>query len=192
MVSDLLEAVSLIDSYEFGTLDMESVDVNLTVRRGLRQAYMLRAEAPRVVRRGTTARVRVLIQVVRGGRAWRTLKVRVPRGMPSGPRRLTLRGPGSDIGDLLELDLSELLFGLGEEDSTGPRSVQKLREAVAGIARYDGVEATFEPVDEDELEDLLGENEPGGAEGIARRARKVFRDPEVRLSGTVRDRVSVR
>ncbi len=190
MVSDLAEAVSLIDSYEFGTLDMESVDVNLTLRRGLRQAYMLRARAPRVLRRGSTVRVRVLIQVVRGQRSWRTVRVRVPRLMPRGPRILTLRGPDTDEGDLIELDLGELLFGAEEGDSAGPRSVQKLREAVARIGRYDGVEASFEPVDADDELDF--EDEPSGAEGIARRARKVFRDPELRLSGVVRARVRVR
>ncbi|HEV3002758.1 MAG TPA: hypothetical protein VGW75_18620 [Solirubrobacteraceae bacterium] len=184
MASDLAEAVALIDGYEFGTLDMESVDVNLTLRRGLRQAYMLRARAPRSVRRGRTVPVRVLIQVVRGERAWRRLRVKVPRGLPPGPRRLTLRGPDTDSGDVFELALSELLFELGgEEDVTGPRSVEQLRKAVASISRYDGVTASFEPPDDEDEE---------GDEGRPRRARKVYRDSELRLSGLVRAPVFVR
>ncbi|MDQ3742300.1 MAG: hypothetical protein M3389_15315, partial [Actinomycetota bacterium] len=194
MVGDLVEAVSLIDGYEFATLDMENVEVNLTLRRGLRQAYMLRAEGPRVVRRGRTARVRVRIQTVRGPAAWRTIRVPVPRGMPRGRRLLTLTGPATDEAGLLEIDLAEVLFGEGEEDVTGPRTIQKLREAVGRIGRYDGVEASFEPPDgEEDLGDLEEElGLVGGAEAIARRARKVYRDPELRLSGTVRLRVRVK
>lgn len=193
MATDLAEAVSLIDSYEFGTLHLASVDVNLTVRRGLRQAYMLRARAPSVVRRGRTARVRVLTQVVRGERAWRTLRVRVPRRIPAGPRQLTLRGPDTDSADVFTIDLDELLFGDGEEDAAGPRSVGELREAVAAIGRYDGVTASFQPLEEDDdLGDLGEEEEVGGAEGRARRPRRVFRDPELRLSGVVRAHVLVR
>ncbi len=194
MVGDLVEAISLIDGYEFGTLDMESVEVNLTLRRGLRQAYMLRAEGPRRVKRGGTARVRVRIQAVRGERSWRTIRVPVPRGMPRGERFLTLSGPDTDESGILEIDLAEALFGDGGEDITGPRTVEQLRRAVGRIGRYDGVEASFEPPDlDEELGDLEEELDlVDGAEGIARRSRKVFRDPELRLSGTVRLRVNVR
>jgi hypothetical protein len=191
MVSDMVEAIALIDSFEFAALDMESVEVNLTLRRGLRQAYMLGATAPRRVRRGRTIPVRVKTQVVRGRQAYRTVRVRVPRGMPKGPRVLTLSGPDSDEAGVLEIDLAEALFGEGEEDLAGPRTIQKLRKAVAGIGRYDGVEASFEPVGgDDELSDL--EDEIGGPEGIARRTREVYRDPDLRMSGTVRVRVNVR
>ena len=191
MVSDLVEAIALIDSFEFAALDMESVEVNLTLRRGLRQAYMLGATAPRRVRRGQTIPVRVKTQVVRGKQAYRTVRVRVPRGMPKGPRVLTLSGPDSDEAGVLEIDLAEALFGEDEEDLAGPRTLRNLRRSVAGIGRYDGVEASFEPVDgEDELSDL--EDELGGAEGIARRSREVYRDPDLRMSGTVRVRVDVR
>jgi hypothetical protein len=191
MVADLVEAISLIDSYELATLDMANVEVNLTLRRGLRQAYMLGVRGPSVVRRGRTARLRVRIQTVRGARAWRTVRVRVPRGMPRGERLLTLTGPDTDEAGVLEIDLSELLFGEEGADLAGPRTVQKLREAVGRIGRYDGIEASFEPPGgEEDLGDL--EEDLGGPEGIARRAREVYRDPELRLSGTVRLPVLVR
>ena len=191
MVADLAEAISLIDGYDFATLDMESVEVNLTLRRGLRQAYMLGVEGPRVVRRGRTVRLRVPIQTVRGARSSRTVRVKVPRAMPRGERVLTLSGPDTDEAGVLEIDLAEVLFGEEEADIGGPRTVDKLRKAVARIGRYDGIEASFEPPDgSDDLGDL--EEDLGGAEGIARRARKVYRDPELRLSGTVRLRVNVR
>jgi hypothetical protein len=192
MVADLVEAVTIIDGFDFGTLDVESVDVNLTLQRGLHQAFMLRAEGPRVVRRGSMVRFRVRVQGVRGGRSWRTIRVRVPERTPKGTRVLTLRGPDTDEAGVLEIDLAEALFGDFEETATGPRTIDQLRRQVASIGRYDGVEASFPPPpEEDELGDF-GEDEIGGAEGAARRQRKVFRDPELRLSGVVRLRVKVR
>ena len=75
--------------------------------------------------------------------------------------------------------------------TSGPRTVEALRKAVGAIGRYDGIEASFEPPDADPLDDLA-EDEPGGAEGVARRPRKVYRHPDLRLSGVVRLRVFVR
>jgi hypothetical protein len=191
MVGDLVQAIGLIDAFDFATLDMANVYVNLTLRRGLRLAYMLGVKGPSVVKRGKTARLRVRIQTVRGARAWRTVRVHVPRGMPRGERELTLAGPDTDESGVIEIDLAEALFGDGEEDVSGPRTVEKLRKAVGAIGRYDGIEASFEPpAGEDDLGDL--EDVPGGAEGIARRPRKVYRDPDLRLSGVVRLTVDVR
>ncbi|HEX2085265.1 MAG TPA: hypothetical protein VHF89_06245 [Solirubrobacteraceae bacterium] len=191
MVSDFLEAVSLIDNYEFGVLDMRAVELNLTLRRGLRQAYMIKASGPKVVRRGGVARVRVQIQAVRGAVSSRTIEVKVPRRMPRGPRILTLAGPGTDEAGVFEIDLTEALFGDEEEDLFGPRTVDKLRQAVARIGRYDGVEASFEPPGGEDEEDL-GEDAPDGGERAAQRPRRVYRDPDLRLSGVVRLRVRVR
>jgi hypothetical protein len=192
MVSDLAEAVSLIDGYDFGTLDLESVDVNLTMRRGLRQAYLLKARGPRRVRRGSTFPVRVQVQTVRGARSWKTFRVRAPKGMPRGRRVLTLTGPDTDEAGVLEIDLAEALFGEDESALGGPRTVDRLRKAVAGIGRYDGIEASFDPPGGSDPLDELEEEAPGGAEGIAQKPRKVYRDPELRLSGIVRMRVRVR
>jgi hypothetical protein len=191
MVSDLIEAISIIDGYDFGVVDMESVEVNLTMRRGLRQAYLLKARGPKTVRRGRTARLRVQIQAVRGARSWRTVNVKVPRGMPRGRRLLTLTGPDTDEAGVLEIDLAEALFGEEESDIGGPRTIDRLRKEVASIGRYDGIEASFEPPGgSDPLDDL--EEAPGGPEGVAQKPRKVYRDPELRLSGLVRLRVRVK
>ena len=186
MVSDLVEAIGLIDSFEFATLAMENVEVNLTLRRGLRQAYMVGVRGPRVVRRGETARLRVRIKHVRGGREWRTVRVRVPLGMPSGRRELTLTGPDTDDSGLIEIDFVDVLFGDEDVDLAGPRTVEKLRKQVGAIGRYDGVRARFSPP-------AGSDDDNGGpAERIARRARKVYRDPVLRLSGRVRLPVRVR
>jgi hypothetical protein len=161
------------------------------MRRGLRQAYLLKARGPKTVRRGRTARLRVQIQAVRGARSWRTVNVKVPRGMPRGRRLLTLTGPDTDEAGVLEIDLAEALFGEEESDIGGPRTIDRLRKEVASIGRYDGIEASFEPPGgSDPLDDL--EEAPGGPEGVAQKPRKVYRDPELRLSGLVRLRVRVK
>jgi hypothetical protein len=195
MVADFAEAVTLVDEYNFQGLSVAGVEVNLKARRGLRQAFLIRAlNPPSVLRRGRDARIRVRIQQVRGPVEEKTIRVHVPRGMPSGPRSLVLQGAPSDEGGELEIDLSQLLFGAeeegaeGQEDTseTGPRTVDALAEAVKKLQRYDGVKASFLPPDGDDstLEEL-GES-PRGPEGIARREREIFRDPELRLSGRVR------
>jgi hypothetical protein len=194
LVQDFVAAARLVDEFRFGPLVLTGVEVNLRLRRDLRQAFLLGAAGPDVVRRGRTIRVRVRLRRVDGPAATRTVRVRVPRGMPRGTRELVLTGAAADAGgggeDALEqvLDLGELLEE-EPEDETGPRDVGELREAVADLAREDGVTASFRPPGAGEEE--LAED-PGGAEGIARRERQVLRDPGLRLSGTARLLVEVR
>jgi hypothetical protein len=194
MVADFIDAVTQVDEYNFRALTVTGVEVSLKVRRGLRQAFLTKGTAPDVVRRGRTLKVRVRIEQVRGPTETRTIEVRVPRGMPSGPRDLVLQGAPTDGGGELEIDLSQLLFGAEDEEGedgestaeTGPRTVAALARAVKRIGRYDGVKASFLPPDgEDASLEELGED-PDGPEGIARKERNVFRDPEMRLSGSVR------
>jgi hypothetical protein len=201
MVTDFLEAVTAIDDFNFGTLRITGVEVNIKVRRGLKQAFLLDARGPRVVRRGRTVRLRVKVQQIRGRARWRTVSVRVPRSIPRGERVILLEGTPSDAAAGLQIDLGSLLFG-GEEsggdegaqtdDEAGPRTVAALAGVVAGIGRWDGVDVSFPSRDaaETSLEDL--EEEVHGAEAAARRQRRLIRDPDVRLSGTVRVPVVVR
>jgi hypothetical protein len=193
MASDFVDAVTQIDEFNFRALTVTGVEVNLKARRGLRQAFLLKGSGPDVVRRGRTVRVRVKTQQVRGPAETKTIRVRVPRGMPSGPRELVLQGAPTDAGGELEIDLSALLFGSGEEGEggessaeTGPRTIAALAKAIKRVARYDGVKASFLPPDAGDASlEELGES-PGGPEGIARKEREVFKDPELRLSGSVK------
>ena len=196
MVTDFLEAVTALDEFNFRTLHVTGVEVNLKVRRGLKQAFLLDARGPDVVRRGRTARVRVKIQEIRGEPRWRTVRVRIPRNIPRGERLIALEGSPSDAAAGLEVDLGELLFGSGEDeeqpDEAGPRSVGELAGVISGITRYDGVTASFPaPGDEDLSLEELGES-ADGAEGSARRSRRVLKDPKLRLSGSVPVLVDVR
>jgi hypothetical protein len=194
MVSDFAEAATAVDEFNFARLRIESVEANVKIRRGLRQAFLLRVTGPSVVRRGRTVRLRVRTQEVRGTPRWRTVRVRVPRGMPAGERLLTLDGVPADSAGGLEVDLGSLLFGEDEGaaadpgDEAGPRTIRRLARRISGISRYDGVRASFQPPGEEGGPD----DSPGGAEGIARRGRRVLRDPDLRLSGRVRLRVEVR
>lgn len=194
MASDFVEAVTQIDDFNFRALTVTGVEVNLKARRGLRQAFLLKGSGPDVVRRGRTVRVRVKVQQVRGPAETKTISVRVPRGMPSGPRDLVLQGAPTDEGGELEIDLSALLFGSGDEEGedgestaeTGPRTIAALAKAIKRVSRYDGVKASFLPEDAGDASlEELGED-PSGPEGIARKEREVFKDPELRLSGSVR------
>jgi hypothetical protein len=140
-------------------------------------------------------RVRVRLRRVDGPAQTRTIRVRVPRGMPAGPRELVLSGTAADAGgggeDALEqiLDLGSLLED-EPEDETGPRDVAALRRAVAGLAREDGVTASFRRPGARPGE--FGEEERGGPEAIARRERQVLRDRTLRISGSAKVLVDVR
>ena len=187
MLSDFIEAVTALDEYNFATLHVTGVEAGIRVRRGLNQAFLLKGSAPDVVRRGRTVPVRIRIQEVRGKPQTRTVRVQVPRGMPRGERLLTIEGPPADTGGSLEIDLSELLFGdEGEFDEAGPRSLDALAKVISGIGRNDAVRASFQPVEEDFLDDF------GGREAVARRPRRVLRDERLRISGRIEIPVRVR
>jgi len=195
LVQDFAAAARLVDSFRFGPLVLTGVEVNLKLRRDLRQAFLLGASGPDVVRRGRTIRVRLRLRRVDGPAETRTVRVRIPRGVPRGVRELVFTGAAADAGgggeDAMEevLDLGAL-FAEEPEDPTGPRDVRELREAVAGLAREDGVTASLRPPGA--REDELGEEDPDGAEAVARRERQVLRDPDLRISGTARLLVRVR
>jgi hypothetical protein len=136
LVQDFAAAAQLVDAFRFGPLVLTGVEVNLRLRRDLRQAFLLDASGPRSVRRGRVARVRVTLRRVDGPAERRTIRVRVPRGMPAGPHELVLTGAAADAGgggeDALEqiLDLGALVEG-EPADETGPRDIAALREEVA-------------------------------------------------------------
>src|SRR3954451_7253421 len=62
LVADFAAASGLLDAYNFGALHVTGASASLKLRRDLRQAYLLGASAPTVVRRGHDVKVRVLAQ----------------------------------------------------------------------------------------------------------------------------------
>ena len=193
MVGDFLDAVTRVDEFNFARLHITGVEVNVKVRRGLRQAFMLKGRAPATVRRGRRIRVRVRVHEVRGEARWITFRMRVPKRMPRGERDLTLIGSPSDDGGIFEIDLADLLFGEEEDgganDEAGPRTVKALAASIGRISRYDGVLTSFQQPGGDGFDDF---DEPVGRERVAQRERETYRDPELRLSGELRIPVRVR
>jgi hypothetical protein len=177
-VSDVSEAVGILDAYQFGALHVKSVSIDLRARRGLTQAFLVGLRGPRVVHRGHTYRYRALLRKVGGEKLTRTLNVYVSRGVHRGFHQLILKGtPADTSGAASDEDLS-IILGFDDSASadadTGPRSVKALAHAIASVHRYDGVTADFR-----------------GDGGLESR-RRVFRDPDLRVSGTERAAVLVR
>jgi hypothetical protein len=149
MAGDFALAATAIDDYEVGTLHVEGVTADLTLRRGLRQATIVSASGPRVVRAGS--RIPVKLRTVRRDGTRRTVRLRIHvPGDVRGRKRLQLRGTPLDAGDASDLlgSLSSVIsieFGDEEEAPQGPHTVDELASDIAGIHRYDGITARFAP-----------------------------------------------
>jgi hypothetical protein len=176
MVSDVSEAVSLVDDYQFASLHVKSIAIDLRARRGLSQALLLGLRGPHVLHRGRTYRFKALLRRVRGPKLTKTLKLHVSRGVHRGFAQLVIRGTAADSsGEPSDEDLSIILgFDDEESSSVGPKSIRALAHAVASIHRYDGVTV-----------DVRGS---GGLES----RRRVFRDPNLRVSGKLTYDVVIR
>jgi len=197
LVADFTDMASQLDAYKFGPLRVSGVEVYMRLRRDLRQAYVLSATGPATARRGSRVTLKLRVRRIDGEALTRTVRLKVPRGMPRGRRSLVLTGTSADVSgggqDALEtvLDLGALLSeeeDPGGEGEAGPRTLKALRANVAKIHRYDGVTAAFLPPGQ-----VQAEKEPfDGAEGMAQRDREAYRDPELRLSGTAALSIDVR
>jgi hypothetical protein len=146
---DIATVSDMIDFFDLAPLDIRRASVRIAVRRGFESDVVVGAEAPRVVRPGSTIAVRVKLRR-RGGTGstrTRTVRVRVPRDLRPGPRRLLIAGNGNsaaDEGFFIEI-VGELL-GFDEEFLGGPReprTVAQLAEAVADVHRPLGIEARW-------------------------------------------------
>ena len=168
-VSDVSEAIGLLDGYELGPLHVKSVAIDLRARRGLSQAFLVGLRGPHVVRRGRTYRFTALLRRIGGAKLTRSIRIHVSRGLHRGFHELRLHGTGADTSGVPSDQ--ELSIVLGFDDSgasggsSGPRSIKALAHAIAQIHRYDGVTADVR-----------------GGRGLESRAR-VFRDPNLRISG---------
>ncbi len=144
-LEDASTALRLVDAFKFGRLTPLSVSARLRLRRNLPEAYLLRARAPRRVRRGQRLRIGVLLQRRRAGKKRVTLYYRVPRSARPGRRVLKLTGveprsPEVDFEERLEIALTPRRPGNG----AGPRSLGALAESVASLRKSrDGLRATI-------------------------------------------------
>jgi hypothetical protein len=184
MAADLASAAELLDAYDGAPLHVTAVIADVKLHRGLRQAFLAALSGPRVVRRGTTVRLRAIVQRVGGGILARTIRVHIPRSLRPGPRDLTLVGtpsdePASGSGDL-QVDLGTLL-GPAATTRLGPQTPAGLAAAIAQLHRSDGVSLAFR---------TAGAAPPQDPTGLTGRA--VFRDDGLRISGLAALRVRVK
>jgi hypothetical protein len=199
-MADLASAIRAIDSFKLGVLHVTSAKVTLALAHGVSQGYMVAARGPlNTVHPGGVAKIAVLVQVVRGGRTARVISVRIPRTAHRGKYAIRLSGTPSDSAGSGSVGaLVSLLTGTGGGGSNarggdaGPPSVVALAHVIAAIHRFDGVRAKF----------IRGGGATvAAAAGNARRKASsptapprngrggggvpVYRDPALRLSGTV-------
>ena len=146
---DLSTAFVLLDAFKYGRITPVSARVRMRVRRGVEEALMLRARAPRTVRQGQRIRIRIALRRRRGGFERLSVPYRVPLSTRPGRRTLTLRGtvPFALLQGF-EQSIEDLLGGgvgggLADEDLVGPRSVETVARAIAGLKRRYGLRATF-------------------------------------------------
>jgi hypothetical protein len=170
-VSDVSEAVSLLDGYQLGPLHVKSVAIDLRARRGLYQAFLVGLRGPHVVHRGRNYRYTMVLRRVGGAKLTKTMKLHVSRGVHPGFHELRLRGTGADSSGAPSDEELSIILGFDDPEaagggSGGPHSIKALAHAIAQIQRYDGVTA-----------------EVRGGHGLESH-RRVFRDPNLRISGT--------
>jgi hypothetical protein len=172
--TDVAAAVTVLESYRFGTLHVTAMDIALRVRRGMSQAFITGARSRRVVRRGSTIAIRLALRHTgTGRRSTRTVRLRVPLDVSTGRRTLRLIGSPADPGSDPSQDGGDLTLVFEDEeeggDDTGPQSLAELRSSFLALGRYNGVVA------------LLGGEE-----------RRLLRDPRLRITGEARVALRVR
>lgn len=187
VMTDISAAAGLLDAYAFGALEPTDLQIALRLRRGTAQAFVESVRAPSTLRRGRRATLRLRLRRASSGRVTtRSIRFTVPRDAPRGERLLTVAGPPSDAAGSEEELSAELegLFG-GDESgdaSSGPATPAQFARAFEALQRYDGLRLSF-PSEED-----LESSEGGGADAGSR----LYRDAQLRLSGTVRVPVTIR
>jgi hypothetical protein len=165
---DVLDAVTLVETFEGRTPHLTRLHATVDLRRGEQLAFLRRLKAPRRIRPGRTVRLRVALQRIRGGRMTRTYEVRIPRGIRPGRRTLTLTGFQEDSPDE---DLLELLLGDelgGDEGDDGPDTLDDLITSIRSLRRWDGVRMR-----------------------LAGNRRRAFRDLDLLIAGRARTTVRI-
>jgi hypothetical protein len=166
---DASTAFSMIDFYVGRPPHVSNVHAQVEIRRGERVAFLRRVRAPRRVKPGRMATLRVTMQRLRGGNLTKRYRVRIPGGLKPGTRR-TLRLSGFEQ-DTFDEDLLAILFGFEDEDEdepTGPARLDDLIEMISSLGRWDGVELR-----------------------VAGRERRAFRDDDLVITGQARTTVRI-
>lgn len=150
--TDVANAFGALERVDFAALHVERVAAQVDAQRGLAVGSIAGARAPIRVRPGQMVKVRLQVRVYRGPLRTFSFRVRIPR-RASGPIALSLKGPelppgtGSSTQGLAGALSGLLSFGSGSgppPSFTEISSLAGLRHAIAALANYDGLYATFE------------------------------------------------
>lgn len=151
-LGDLTDAATLVDTYDFSPMSLESAGVRVRLTRGVKRDVLLRARAPGRVRPGQRIRVRVVVRRrVRGTNRRLSFRMRLPRSLGPGRRAMVLGGTGPGATGTAEEDLGVALTELfgqdGEAESGGdapdPHSIGELAALVGSVHRGQGILARF-------------------------------------------------
>lgn len=137
---DLADAMQMVNGYRFGPLDIRDVSIRTGVRAGVREAFIVRADAPRRVRPGQRIQIRLRLQRSRAGRFGMSFPYRVPKAVAPGRRTLTIRGTGAGGFNLAEI--FSMIFSGGGANRPA-RSVGELAARLADMGGADGIRATL-------------------------------------------------
>jgi hypothetical protein len=174
--TDLLEALSLVDSFKAGEVHVTRIDVEVQIARGQQQAFLRSVRLPRRARAGQQVTATLRLRHVRGRAEKRRVRLRLPSDLRPGKRRVVFTGvdvdfAGGDLFDLFEFDFE---FG-GSGGELGPPNVRSLLAQIDGLARYDGVSARRPSSDPEDFD-------PG---------EPSYRDPDLRISGRARATIRI-
>jgi hypothetical protein len=146
--TDVTTALALLDAEQFTHLHVTKVLATIYAQRGLAEAAIVAAHGPRRAKAGHAISLRLLVRRFRGGLQTVHFKLRLPRRL-RGRVLVAIRGtqpppsPSGGTGSAtLPILLSASLTG-GPQGSNPPTSMADLRKQFAGIANYDGLQATF-------------------------------------------------
>jgi hypothetical protein len=147
--ADVATAFGDLEQVDFAALHVTHVTADLSAQRGLAEAAIVGARAPKRVHPGQVVRVRLLVRIFRGRLRTFTFPLRIP-AHANGPLLVTLRGPAAPAGpspasQSLAGALAGALSSSSSPESTGAATISSLAElrvAIAGIASYDGLYAS--------------------------------------------------
>ena len=149
--ADVATAFGVLEQVDFTALHVGRVTASLDAQRGLAEAAIVSANAPRHVRAGQVVRVRLRARVFRGRVRSFTFPFRIP-AHASGPLVINIQGPSgpaqpSPGSQSLADALASVISSSSSEGSTPSSfaisSLAELRTFIAAIPAYDGLYANL-------------------------------------------------
>jgi hypothetical protein len=167
--TDINDAVSRVDDYNGPPPHVKEIAVRMDLRRGEQRAFLRSVKLPARVRAGQRVTLLARMRKVRGPMLTRSYRVRIPRDIRPGKRRLKFSG--SDVDFAEDGLFSDIIISDQDDDAgdEGPRTLKKLASSIRGLRRWDGVQIRS---------------------GLADR-RRSFLDRDLRISGRAATTVRV-